>query len=191
MDNLDVPEYSTKCSTLRHGNISRPMTNLFADPCDKLSTPPRRYRGFKIATHPPWKGFVESNKAGGCPRESQSHRRFAARNTTSANKKLKPLMNPWHSHRSLNAQFGSVSWICTPEHAVGELPNIPYNCYPAMRVPSGRVRICAPGYIEIQMTDITTSSPLFSPPSYLKLHMPSVFSFQYAPVALCIPLRPT
>jgi hypothetical protein len=25
----------------------------------------------------------------------------------------------------------------------------------------------------------------------LKLHMPSVFSFQYAPVALCIPLRPT
>lgn len=41
------------------------------------------------------------------------------------------------------------------------------------------------------MTLITTSRPLPSPPSYLKLHMPSVFSFQYAPVALCIPLRPT
>src|SRR4051812_32051314 len=38
---------------------------------------------------------------------------------------------------------------------------------------------------------MTTSSPLFSPPSYLKLHIPSVFSFQYAPVAECIPLLPT
>lgn len=38
---------------------------------------------------------------------------------------------------------------------------------------------------------MTTSNPLLSPPSYLKLHIPSVFSFQYAPVALCIPLRPT
>jgi len=46
-------------------------------------------------------------------------------------------------------------------------------------------------YIEIQITLITTSRPLFSPPSYLKLHMPSVFSFQYAPVALCMPLLPT
>lgn len=46
-------------------------------------------------------------------------------------------------------------------------------------------------YIEIQMMLMTTSRPLLSPPSYLKLHMPSVFSFQYAPVALCMPLRPT
>jgi len=45
--------------------------------------------------------------------------------------------------------------------------------------------------IAIQMTEITTSSPLLSPPSYLKLHMPSVFSFQYAPVAECIPRLPT
>jgi len=77
---------------------------------------------------------------------------------------------------------------------MGELPNIPSfraQCYPAMRICSGQVRICASGYIEIQITDITTSRPLFSPPSYLKLHMPSVFSFQYAPVALCIPLLPT
>ena len=49
----------------------------------------------------------------------------------------------------------------------------------------------ARSYIEIQITLITTSRPLFSPPSYLKLHIPSVFSFQYAPVALCIPRRPT
>lgn len=48
-----------------------------------------------------------------------------------------------------------------------------------------------PTYIAIQMTLMTTSRPLLSPPSYLKLHIPSVFSFQYAPVALCIPLRPT
>ncbi len=60
-----------------------------------------------------------------------------------------------------------------------------------MRFSSALVRICASGYIEIQITDITTSRPLFSPPSYLKLHMPSVFSFQYAPVALCMPLLPT
>jgi hypothetical protein len=46
-------------------------------------------------------------------------------------------------------------------------------------------------YNPIQMRLITTSKPLLSPPSYLKLHMPSVFSFQYAPVALCIPRRPT
>jgi hypothetical protein len=45
--------------------------------------------------------------------------------------------------------------------------------------------------MEIQITLTTTSKPLFYPPSYLKLHMPSVFSFQNAPVALCIPLRPT
>jgi hypothetical protein len=32
-------------------------------------------------------------------------------------------------------------------------------------------------YMPTQMTMITTSNPLFSP-SYLKLHMPSVFSFQ-------------
>ena len=43
----------------------------------------------------------------------------------------------------------------------------------------------------LQITLITTSKPLFSPPSYLKLHIPSVFSFQYAPVAECIPLLPT
>jgi len=36
----------------------------------------------------------------------------------------------------------------------------------------------------------TTSSPLPSPASYLKLHIPSFSVFQYAPVALCIPLRP-
>ncbi|KAG4222930.1 hypothetical protein PC116_g28597 [Phytophthora cactorum] len=33
--------------------------------------------------------------------------------------------------------------------------------------------------------------PFPSPPSYLKLHMPSVFSFQKACVAECMPLRPT
>lgn len=58
--------------------------------------------------------------------------------------------------------------------------------------PSGYVvHGASPSYIEIQITLITTSRPLFSPPSYLKLHMPSVFSFQYAPVALCMPRRPT
>jgi hypothetical protein len=46
-------------------------------------------------------------------------------------------------------------------------------------------------HIEIQITLITTSRPLLSPPSYLKLHIPSVLPFQYAPVALCIPLLPT
>ncbi len=46
-------------------------------------------------------------------------------------------------------------------------------------------------HIRIQITLITTSKPLLSPPSYLKLHIPSVLSFQYAPVALCIPLLPT
>jgi hypothetical protein len=60
-----------------------------------------------------------------------------------------------------------------------------------MRFCSSQARVGASGYIEIQITDITTSRPLFSPPSYLKLHMPSVFSFQYAPVALCMPLLPT
>lgn len=43
----------------------------------------------------------------------------------------------------------------------------------------------------IQMTLTTTSIPLPSPPSYLKLHMPSVFSFQKAWVAECMPRRPT
>jgi hypothetical protein len=67
------------------------------------------------------------------------------------------------------------------------------SCYPAMCSP-GSLRFRCPlssAYIEIQITLITTSRPLFSPPSYLKLHMPSVFSFQYAPVALCMPLLPT
>src|SRR5689334_13883495 len=41
------------------------------------------------------------------------------------------------------------------------------------------------------MTEITTSNPLLSPPSYLKLHIPSDFSFQYAPVAECMPRLPT
>ena len=62
---------------------------------------------------------------------------------------------------------------------------------PRNAILSWPVRIFGPRYIEIQMTDITTSRPLLSPPSYLKLHMPSVFSFQYAPVALCMPLLPT
>lgn len=43
----------------------------------------------------------------------------------------------------------------------------------------------------IQISMMTTSMPLPSPPSYLKVHMPSFFSSQYAPVALCIPRRPT
>lgn len=46
----------------------------------------------------------------------------------------------------------------------------------------------SPLYNPTQITLITTSSPL--PPSNLKLHIPSVASFQYAPVALCIPLLP-
>lgn len=41
------------------------------------------------------------------------------------------------------------------------------------------------------MSMMMTSMPLPSPPSYLYVHMPSVFSFQNAPVALCIPRRPT
>lgn len=58
------------------------------------------------------------------------------------------------------------------------------------------IALCSHGllvtlYNPIQMMLTTTSNPLSSPPSYLKLHIPSVFSFQYAPVALCIPLRPT
>ena len=67
------------------------------------------------------------------------------------------------------------------------------SCHPAMCSP-GSLRLRCPlssAYIAIQITLITTSRPLFSPPSYLKLHMPSVFSFQYAPVALCMPLLPT
>ena len=44
--------------------------------------------------------------------------------------------------------------------------------------------------IAIHMTLITTSIPLASPPSYLKLHIPSFSLFQYAPVAECIPLLP-
>jgi len=62
---------------------------------------------------------------------------------------------------------------------------------PRNAILSGQFRMCPRAYIEIQITDITTSRPLFSPPSYLKLHIPSVFSFQYAPVALCMPLLPT
>lgn len=46
-------------------------------------------------------------------------------------------------------------------------------------------------YTATQMTLMTTSMPLPSPPSYLKLHMPSVFSFQKAWVAECMPRRPT
>lgn len=45
--------------------------------------------------------------------------------------------------------------------------------------------------IAIHMTLITTSMPFFSPPSYLKLHMPSFSLFQYAPVAECMPRLPT
>jgi len=41
------------------------------------------------------------------------------------------------------------------------------------------------------MTLMTISMPLPSPPSYLKLHIPSVFSFQKAWVAECMPRRPT
>lgn len=40
------------------------------------------------------------------------------------------------------------------------------------------------------MTLSTTSHPLLSAPSHLYVHMPSVLLFQYAPVALCIPLLP-
>lgn len=48
-----------------------------------------------------------------------------------------------------------------------------------------------PLQMAIHMTQMTTSMPLASPPSYLKLHMPSFSLFQYAPEALCIPLLPT
>ena len=41
------------------------------------------------------------------------------------------------------------------------------------------------------MTLITISMPFWSPPSYLKLHMPSFSLFQYAPTAECMPRRPT
>lgn len=50
--------------------------------------------------------------------------------------------------------------------------------------------VCLP-QMAIQISMMTTSMPLPSPPSYLKVHMPSFFSSQYAPVALCIPRRPT
>jgi len=43
----------------------------------------------------------------------------------------------------------------------------------------------------IQISMMITSMPLPSPPSNLNVHMPSVLSFQYAPVALCMPRRPT
>lgn len=43
----------------------------------------------------------------------------------------------------------------------------------------------------IQITLITTSNPLLSPPSNLNDHIPSVLSFQNAPVAECMPRRPT
>ena len=39
--------------------------------------------------------------------------------------------------------------------------------------------------------ETTTSRPRLSPPSHLKLSMPSVSLFQYAPDAECIPLLPT
>lgn len=42
-----------------------------------------------------------------------------------------------------------------------------------------------------QISMMTISRPLPSPPSYLYVHMPSLFSSQYAPVALCMPRRPT
>jgi len=45
--------------------------------------------------------------------------------------------------------------------------------------------------MEIHVTLMTTSKPFVSPFSYLKLHMPSLSLFQYAPVAECMPLRPT
>jgi hypothetical protein len=61
--------------------------------------------------------------------------------------------------------------------------------YPTILI--GFVPYYARRYIAIQITEITTSRPLVSPPSYLKLHIPSVFSFQYAPVAECMPLLPT
>ena len=44
--------------------------------------------------------------------------------------------------------------------------------------------------IDIQTTLTTTSNPFPSPPSYLKLHMPSLSLFQNAPVAECMPLLP-
>ena len=37
----------------------------------------------------------------------------------------------------------------------------------------------------------TTSSPLASAASYLKLHIPSFSAFQYAPAAECMPRRPS
>lgn len=43
----------------------------------------------------------------------------------------------------------------------------------------------------IQSTMTITSMPFASPPSNLKVHMPSFFSSQYAPAALCMPRRPT
>ena len=46
-------------------------------------------------------------------------------------------------------------------------------------------------YVETQTITSTISIPLLSPPSYLWLHIPSFSLFQYAPLALCIPLRPT
>jgi hypothetical protein len=48
-----------------------------------------------------------------------------------------------------------------------------------------------PLYTPIHIILTTISIPLLSPPSYLKLHIPSRSLFQYAPLALCIPLRPT
>lgn len=46
-------------------------------------------------------------------------------------------------------------------------------------------------YTPIHITLTTTSIPFPSPPSYLKLHIPSLSLFQYAPLALCMPRLPT
>ena len=46
-------------------------------------------------------------------------------------------------------------------------------------------------YTATQITVMTTSMPLDSPPSYLKLQRPSVFWSQKAWVAACMPRRPT
>lgn len=64
--------------------------------------------------------------------------------------------------------------------------------FPASQVPRAHhTQTSIRSYTPIHIMLTTISIPLLSPPSNLKLHMPSRSLFQYAPLALCMPRRPT
>jgi hypothetical protein len=92
----------------------------------------------------------------------------------------------WKQSHPLNADV-MLQPQCKPERP-SQLRHIFQSIHDAFHCRS--LPLITSTYNPIQMILITTSNPLFSPPSYLKLHIPSVFSFQYAPVALCRPLLP-